>query len=251
MKKHILKAYFGDIFFEFILQDKDADLVCYLPGFPSSNVYNSLMYFLYEKGFHVFTIRYRGSYQSKGTFLDKNIIEDLKGFINHLKKGKVTSLWDLKKFTFKVKNKYLFASSFGGAIACGLAVNSNYFDKMVLFAPVWDFSKHNKKFSEQDLQHLIQFVKRAYQNCYRFSFDNIEKELEQIKEIQIKNYLDKLNLPIFVFHGTNDNTVSIKHTSEILKIKKNIKLIKHKLGHGPKTELLEMYEKDFDTFLKK
>lgn len=251
MKEHILKSYYGDLFFEFILQDKKADLVCFLPGFPSSNNYDSLMNFLYKKGFHVFTIRYKGSYQSKGQFLKTSIVDDLLVFIEKLKSEKVISLWDLKEFPFKVRKRYLFASSFGGAIACGLVSKTDFFDKMVLFAPVWDFSEHNKKYQEQDLEHLTEFTKRAFQYCYRFEFNNIQKELERFSEIKLKNYIEKLNIPILVFHAYNDKTVSINHTLNIMKKKSNITLIKHNFGHGPKTELLEKYQNKFESFLKR
>ena len=250
MAQYILKAYYGDLFFEFMLQDKKADFICFLPGFPSSNNYDSLMRFLHQNGFHVFTIRYRGSYQSRGKFLEKNVVEDLKEFLKHVKKGKVTSLWDLKEFRFQVHKKYLFARSVGGAVACGLAAITNFFDKMVLFAPVWDFSKHNKQYPEQDIQHLTTFVKRGFQNCYRIEFDDLEEETVKIKEMRPEQYLPKLKLPILVFHAANDNTVSIKHTLAMMKKKANIQLVKHELGHGPKTELLEKYEKEFDRFMK-
>lgn len=250
MKKYILKAYYRDIFFEFILQDRRADVACFLPGFPSSNNYDSLMRFLYEKGFHVFTIRYKGSYQSKGRFLETNIIKDLLYFVENLKSGKVTSLWDLKEFSFKIRKKYLFASSFGGAIACGLVAKTNFFNKMVLFAPVWDFSKHNKKYKEQDLKHLTEFTKRAFQNCYRFKFGDIQKKLERFEEVKLKKYIEKLNIPVLVFHAHNDKTVSIHHSLNIIKNKSNVKLIKHDLGHGPKTELLKKYWYKFNNFLK-
>jgi len=45
MKKPILKAYYGGIFFEFILQDRIADAVIILPGFPGRNDYNELIEF--------------------------------------------------------------------------------------------------------------------------------------------------------------------------------------------------------------
>jgi len=250
MRKYTLKAYYGDIFFEFLVQDKSADCICFLPGFPSGNNYNELMYYLYGKGYHVFTIRYKGSYQSKGKFLDTNIVDDLIEFIEHLKKGIAISLWDLKEIHFKINNRYLFASSFGGAIACGLVSKIDFFNKMVLFAPVWDFSKHNKEFLEQDLQHLTIFTQRAYQNCYRFDFDDIQKELERFDEIKTRNYINKLNCPILVFHAINDQTVSINHSLNIAKLKPNIKIIKHNLGHGAKVELLRMFETEFDKFIK-
>lgn len=248
MGKHILKGYIGDIFFEFLLQDGPADCAYFLPGFPSSNKYTELMKFLYQKGFHVFTIRYGGSYQSRGKFLEKNPVSELVDFFDELTKGKITSLWDLKEFSFEPKNHLLFASSFGGAIACGVAAKSNIFDKAILFAPVWNFSEHNTTYQEQDLQHLTQFTKRAFQNCYRFEFKDIQSELEKFEEIKPSFYISRIKIPFLVFHGKKDYVVNIRH-SERMQKELDITLVKHEGGHGPKIELLENYWETFSKFI--
>lgn len=250
MTKHILKGYYEDIFFEFLLQDSEADAIFFLPGFPSSNNYNELMYYLYQKGFHVFTIRYRGSYQSNGMFLEKDPVEDMTLFIENIKKGKVISLWDNQEFTFKIKQKILSASSFGGAVAAGTLAKTNFFDKAIFFAPVWDFSEHNVLYPEQDLIHLTQFTKRAFKNCYRLVCDNITEKIAEYTSMSKSNYINKIDTPILVFHGTKDNTVRIEHTLKVCSENKNIKLIKHPYGHGPKKELLEEFKSEVDSFLK-
>jgi hypothetical protein len=54
MVERILKAFYGGVFCEFMVQEKAADTVVLLPGFPSSNRLNSEMKFLYKKGYNVF-----------------------------------------------------------------------------------------------------------------------------------------------------------------------------------------------------
>lgn len=249
MKKPILKGYYEDIFYEFLLQDNEAHAIYFLPGFPSANNYDDLMRYLYDQGFHVFTIRYRGSYQSKGTFLEKDPVIDLLNFIEHAKKGKTISLWDGQEFSFQTKQNILSASSFGGAVAAGTLAQTTFFDKAIFFAPVWDFSEHNKIYPEQDLQHLTQFTKKAFQNCYRFTFDDIQKEIEKYPSMSKNNFLKKINTPILVFHGLQDNTVRIEHTKNACEQNTNITCLEHPFGHGPKKELLEKYAKQVNSFL--
>lgn len=70
MEKPILKAYYGDIFFEFIVHDKPAEAILYLEGFPSSGSHEQEIGFLYKKGYNVFVPHYKGTYQSRGRFLE-------------------------------------------------------------------------------------------------------------------------------------------------------------------------------------
>ena len=189
MKKPILKAYYGGIFFEFVLQDRTADAVIILPGFPGRNDYNELISVFFDRGYHVFVPRYRGSYQSSGDFLSKNPVDDLIMFDRNLKKGKAKSLWDNKVQQFKINKKILIAGSFGGPIACGLATKQPGFSHIILASPVWDFKKHNEKNDEQDLEKLTKFVQRAYKNCYRVKFNNMQERIFKFKDLQPENYL--------------------------------------------------------------
>jgi pimeloyl-ACP methyl ester carboxylesterase len=249
-KNYIMKSYYGDTFFEFILQPKAADAIVLLPGFPSKNFNDDILYFFNEKGYHVFFPRYKGSYQSNGKFLKTNIVTDLASFTKQLNKGKATNLWDNKLIKFKIKEKILLGGSFSGAIACGLAANTKEFSKIILSAPVWDFSKHNKDGGEQELHNLTNFVKKAYKNLYRFEFEDIQRELIKVKELDPKNYAYKLNMPILIFHDSHDETVSIEHTRAMVKRLKGAKLIEHSLGHGLSLDLMTKFYKDISKFIR-
>ena len=183
MKEFILKSFYGDIFFEFILQNKPADAFILLPGFPSANYHDDIMRFLHEKGYNVFFPRYRGSYQSGGKFLETNIVRDMESFLINLNSGNALSLWNMKEKKFKIKRKILLSGSFGGAVSCGLAAQNKHFTHLILSAPVWDFKKHNLYGDEEDLDYLSNFVKKAYKNCYRYNFEKLTEKLTKIKEI--------------------------------------------------------------------
>lgn len=252
MTKPILKAYCNKIFFEFLVHKNDpSDAMIILPGFPSSNNEDELMRFFYEKGFNTFYLRYKGSFQSKGYFLESNPVYDMIQCISHINKGKVVSLWDMKEKYFKNRNLIILTGSFGGAIACGIAAKSNHLISMIILsAPVWDFGKHNTTFKEQDLIHLSDFVKRSYQNLYRIKFNNLINQIHKFQELSPEYYLKKIDFPLLIFHDPEDNTVSIEHTRKIIKKIKNSKLIEHNLGHGLSRELIKKYWSEIEKFIK-
>jgi esterase/lipase len=249
LNKPILKAYYGRIFFEFLVQNNPADTILYMPGFPYTGDHDREIQFLYNKGYNVFWPKYPGSYQSKGKFLDRNLVNEFSKFIDSLKKGKVISLWDNSQIKFKIKKLILFGGSFSGAICSGLA-SKNKIDKMVLFSPLWDFSTHNEKKDEQDLDHLIPFVKRAYKNLFRFEWNSLTNKIKEFPECNPKNYLKKLNLPILVFHDPKDRTVSIRKTLEFEKKLPSMKLVKHNKGHSSRRIMISKWKR-IERFLRR
>ena len=77
MNKQVLKAYLGKIFFEFMLHEKSKDTLIILEGFPSKESHKEEIQFFYKKGFNVIWPHYPGTFQSKGRFLDKNIVKPI------------------------------------------------------------------------------------------------------------------------------------------------------------------------------
>ena len=251
MKKPILRGYYGGIFFEFVLQDRNADAIILLPGFPSGNDFSDLMAFFYEKGYHVFVPRYRGTYQSSGIFLSKNPVDDISFFIENLNEGSAKNMWDLKKENFKINKKIIVTGSFGGAIALGAAAKIGGISHIILQAPVWDFKEHNSAGDEQNLEKITDFVRTAYKNCYRFRFKSLVKKLDKFKELNPAFYLPRLKeLPILVMHDPNDNVVLLKHTKEKMALLQRGTYLEHYLGHKLTRDVLAAYWKDIDKFIK-
>jgi len=248
MANYILSSYFGDIFFDFIVQEEPADTILVLEGFPSKGRYTTEIEFLYNQGFNVIWPHYPGSYQSRGKFLEKNIVLELAFFVDNLKKSKTISLWDSSEVSIQTKKLYLFGSSFSGAICAGL-LTMRSFDKAVFFSPVWDFEKHNQKGNEQDLNSLIPFVKRAYENLFRFDWNNLVSTIKKFQECSSDYYVGKINIPLLVLHDSLDNTVSIEHTYD-MKNKIPFDLIEHSQGHSMRKALEFKWDK-IDNFLKK
>lgn len=230
MEKPILKSYFGDVFFEFLIHENPADTIIYLEGFPSSGSHKEMINFLFEKGYNIFVPHYKGTYQSKGLFLEKNIVKEMQNFIIELKKEVVINLWDLSKLEFKIKKLILFGSSFSGAICYGLSTLVK-FDKIVLFSPVLDYLRLNKRGDEQDPNKIIPFIKRAYLNLIRFKFTDLIIIMNKFKECSPKYYLPKLKTPSLILHDPFDKIVSIRIAKEFNNKDKQIQLIEHNEGH--------------------
>tara|TARA_B100000315_G_scaffold129860_1_gene119477 strand:+ start:1398 stop:2153 length:756 start_codon:yes stop_codon:yes gene_type:complete len=250
MKKYTSKNYFGEIFFEFAVHEGKRDAIILLPGFPSSNIMEDIIYFFYEKGFNVFFPRYKGTFQSGGHFLKSNPTKDLSEFISFLKKGKSLNLWDEKMVSFEIDKFYVFGTSFGGSIACSLAYVSEDVSKVVVGTPVWDYESHNQEFNEQDLEKLTGFVKRSLKNIYRYDFKNLVDEMKRFKQFSFSFYKKNLKKPVLVFHDLNDNSISIEHSRKAEKEIKSVDLIETDTGHGLSIDLLNKYYPSIDKFLK-
>ncbi len=251
MKKPILRGYFGGVFVEFVLQDRLADAIVILPNFPSGNDFGELIAFFFEKGYHVFVPRYRGTYQSTGKFLSKNPVDDLITVLKELDEGSIKSLWDGKKQSFRVNKKILVSSGFGGAIALGLAAKSGMASHIILQAPIWDFKMHNSSGDEQDIEKMSEFVRGAYKNCYRYIFKNFKKKMSKFEELNPAYYLPRINeTPVLVMHDPNDKIVSLRHTKEKMALLQRATYLEHYLGPKLKADMLAAYWKDIDKFIK-
>jgi esterase/lipase len=251
MRSPISKGYYGSLFFDFILQDKLADAVIILPGFPSNNDFSGLIHHFYSKGYHVFVPRYRGTYQSHGKFLGKNPVDDLADFIDKMDTKKAKDLWDGKKKDFKLGKKIILADSFAGAIACGLAAkHSGRLSHLMLAAPIWDFQNYNSDGKEKDIEAMTEFVRKSYKNCYRFKFKSMKKVLSKFPELKPEFYAPRLKLPVLIIHDPNNHSVSFKNTQEMMKKLAKVTLLEHRLGHHLTEDLLSVHWQDIDKFIK-
>ncbi len=229
--KPILKSYYGDLFFEFLTHEEPSDTILFLEGFPSSGSHNEMIKFLYDQGYNIFVPHYRGTYQSKGKFLSKNIVKDFVEFVREMKKEEATNLWDMSKVNFKIKDLIIIGGSFSGAVCCGLASEIE-FNKMILFAPVLDFRRLNEKGDEENPNQLMPFVKRAYRNLIRFNFKDLSKKISKYEETLPEHYESRLNLPTLILHDPNDKTVSIRLSKKLADKRTNVRLIEHEYDHG-------------------
>lgn len=244
------KSYYGDLYFEFAVHKGKRDSILILPGFPSYHNLKERIKFLYDKGYNVFFPRYKGSYQSKGYFLDENPLISLKKFVNSLMKGKAISLYDMKEFNFEVKELIVLGICFSGPFSLALSSLDPRISKLILFSPAWDFSFNQKINGSQGLNETFSFVKRAYKNLYRIKFKDLNKKLNSFKQLHYRTYWNNNSFNLLVFIDERDpKNYSSKFKKNFLD-KNNLKIIKHKMGHGLKLEILEEYWKEIESFLE-
>jgi esterase/lipase len=244
------KAYYKDIYFEFVVHKGKRDSILILPGFPSYHNLKERMKFFYDKGYNVFFPRYKGSYQSKGYFLEENPLISLKKFVNSLMEGKAISLYDMKEFNFEVKELIVLGICFSGPFSLALSSLDSRINKLILFSPAWDFGFNQKINGSQSLNDTLSFVKRAYKNLYRIKFKDLKKKLNSFKELHYRFYGKNNSFYLLVFIDERDpRNYSSKFKKDFLD-KNNLKIIKHRKGHGLKLEIVENYWKEIENFLE-
>lgn len=214
-----------------------------MPGYPAKQ---ELMFFLAENGYWVFSLRYRGSWESDGFFLEKSPHLDVIDVINSLSSGFV-DLWNNKRYKIKNPGVYLIGSSFGGP-AVILASKDKRVKKAVAFSPVIDWrvkSKHER------LDWLGKFTRMAFGNGYRFR----QRDWDKLKNgtfynpIAAVQGLDKDK--IYIIHAEDDEVVYADTSVKFAKaLGCKITLLK-KGGHLSTSNLMKAaFWKRVNNFLK-
>ncbi len=236
-----------EIVAEFVPPTRRSNKVIILcSGMPSYPTKKELMFFLAEKGYWVFSPRYRGSWESDGSFLEKSPHLDVIDLIDSLSLEFI-DLWNKKKYQIRNPRIYLIGSSFGGP-AVILASKDKRVQKAIAFSPVIDWRVETKL---EPIDWLGEFTRIAFGNGYRFK----QKDWEKLKNGKFYNpiaavkELDKNK--IYIIHAKDDEVVyadtSIKFAKEL---DCKITLLK-KGGHLSTSNLMKApFWKRVDDFLK-
>lgn len=203
---HTLRTRFGkDIIAEFLppaRKTKQQRVIIICDGVPTVPAKKRLLEFWSKKGFWVFHPRYRGTWESSGSFLQLSPEKDILQIINQLPKG-FTSLWDDKRFKIKTNNIFLFGNSFGGPAAI-LASRDERVTKAVLLAPVVDWIATNKT-NSRDAK--INFLSKAYGEAYRINKTNWEKLKKGNYYNPVKHIEEIDGKKLIIFQAKDDKSV--------------------------------------------
>lgn len=234
---HICRTSFkGDIITEFIPpKDKKSNkIIIFCSGIPSVPNKDDVLEFWAQKGYWTFFPRYRGTWESKGTFLRYSLERDLLSVIDCLNE-RFMDFWSAK--TFKVKSKHItiVGSSFGGPAAI-LATLDERVNKAVCISPVVDWLAEDKI---DPLDNLYNFLTMAYPNVYRLN-KNIWNKLKNGKFYNPAAVRQKLDpKKICIFHAKDDDIV---HYKPVANFARNINCTLYsfkKGGHLSSSLLLE------------
>jgi alpha-beta hydrolase superfamily lysophospholipase len=170
-----------------------------MPAYPGKK---DLTEFLSKKGYWVFVPRYRGSWESAGSFLKISPHRDVLDIIDQLPKG-FPDLWSGKIYKIKQPEIYLIGSSFGGP-AVILASRDARVKKAVALSPVTDWRVETKTEPISKLKHYAQ---AAFGNGYRFTEKNFNK-LKVGKFYNPTHEADSMDGgKLFIFHASDDMVV--------------------------------------------
>lgn len=196
-----------DIVCEFLPPTKPARKVLILcggmPSYPGGR--KELAEFLIKQGYWVFLPRYRGSWESGGSFLEISPDRDVIDMIDQLPKG-FKDLWSGKIYKIEQPEIYLIGSSFGGA-AVILASRDPRVKKVVALSPVTDWRVESKI---ESVNQLRIFAKEAFGEAYRFT----DKNWRKLKTGKFYNPVREINSidgeKLLIIHAKDDEIVYAK-----------------------------------------
>ncbi len=214
-----------DIVAEFLPPARpSAKVILFLSGMPSMPKIPATLEFYAKKGFWVFHPRYRGSWESGGSFLQYSPTKDALDIINQLPKG-FKDLQSGKSYKIQPKELYLFGSSFGGPAAL-LNSNDKRVTKTVTLSPVIDWQAPSK---DEPLDWLGKYIPKAYGNGYRMK----QKNWDKLKTGNFYNPIreaKKINgEKILIFQAKDDASVYYR-PAEIFSKETGAKLLLYKRG---------------------
>lgn len=136
--------------------------VILLDGLPRVPELNSTMNLLSSWGFTPFFLRLKGTWESDGTFLDHDPVEDVAEFARLLKQGIA-----LEQNTITYTRVIVIGASFGGSVALGGSMESAI-DKVVALSPVYQMS------GVAGIDTLKDFLVTTFTGAYRFKDNDMD-----------------------------------------------------------------------------
>ncbi len=225
---------------------KKQRVVIICPGMPGSPSKKELIEFFSKKGFWVFSMRYRGTWESSGKFLAKSPHLDIKDIIDQLPKG-FKDLWSKQIYKLQASELYLFGISFGGPAAILNSADKRV-TKVFTISPVIDWRVSGK---DESVDILKKYVNEAFGSAFNLSKNGWEK-LKSGKFYNPATELSKIDVSkILIVHAKDDNIVPYS-TSKHYAQKTGAKLITLARGGHLSSSLIfkPRFYKIFQKFIK-
>ena len=164
--KYALRTRFGkDIVAQFMPPSRPTKrerVVILCDGMPTLPSKQSLLEFFSKKGYWVFHPRYRGSWESGGSFMKEAPDTDIGIVIGGLTRG-FRDAWSGTAFKLSHPDIVLVGSSFGGATAL-LAGRDPRVRRVIAFSPLVDWTARSK---DEPLDFLARFTRDGFGAAYR------------------------------------------------------------------------------------
>lgn len=206
--KHVIqggRTRFGDIVAEFYMPKKASGRAVILcDGCPSVPSKRRLGEFLARKGFWVFHLRYRGTWESGGEFLKFAPNEDVLIVAEGLNKG-FTEMWSEVTYVLDIADITVIGASFGGAAALLSSLDPRI-TRAVVLAPVTDF-RYEK--GGESLAEFFRQVKEGFAGAYRASTKNYTKLRTGKFYNPIVHAREFDPAKLFIVHAVDDKVIPV------------------------------------------
>lgn len=215
---HPARTRFGDIVVEFMPPRTSgrrhprrggaqarARVIIYCPGVPSAPPRASFLKFFSDKGFWIFALRYRGSWESGGTFLKFSPEKDVLDIVNGLTRD-FKDLATRKTIRLRSPEIFLFGASFGGPAAI-LASHDPRVAKAVAASPVVDWNAPSK---EEPFGWMVHFVEEAFGGAYRGSRSGWRKLKGGKFYSPVREAASVSGEKLLIFQARDDRTVGYR-----------------------------------------
>jgi dipeptidyl aminopeptidase/acylaminoacyl peptidase len=173
-----------------------------MPSYPGKS---AVPEFLSKKGYWVFIPRYRGTWESGGSFLKISPHRDVLDIIDQLPRG-FKDLWSGKDYKIVRPEIYLIGSSFGGP-AVMLASRDPRVRKAIALSPVTDWRTSSKT---ESVQKLIASTQAMFGNAYR----GAKKDWSKLRSGAFYNPAHEATSidgkKLLIIHAKDDMVVQVK-----------------------------------------
>ncbi len=194
----------GEIVAEFLPPKHPTnDVVILCDGLPSGNSKTRMVEWFARKNFWTFHIRYRGTWESGGTFLDHVPEKDILDVVAALPNG-FKDVWSDQSFAIQPARVCVVGASFGGTAALMASLHV-VVSKVIAISPVIDWTVD----ADEPMDWLERVVQEGYGSAYRFSHEDWRK-LARGEFFQPMTHLDEFDPDkIFLAHAYDDRVVPI------------------------------------------
>ena len=172
--------------------------------------------FLSGKGYWVFYPRYRGTWESGGTFLERSPHEDILDVIGGLAR-EFREVTFGQRFRLSVDEVFVIGGSFGGAAAI-LSSLDHRVKKVIANCPVvdWAILRHSEK-AETSNPSYSAYIREAFGNAYRLSDRNWKKLHSGRFYNPVSHMQEVAASKIMMFHAQDDPFVPYRSVKRFAK----------------------------------
>ncbi len=196
-----------DIVTEFVPPEdrKSRRVMIFCAGVPGSPHKDDVLEFFARKGYWTFFPRYRGTWESSGTFLKRSLEEDVLDVIDSLNE-RFEDVWTQKKYRVRPEHITIVGSSFGGPAAI-LSTLDDRVDRAICISPVVDWVAEDKA---EPLEDLYRILKAGYGGSYRLHKGSWNR-LAKGRFYNPVNHIDEIDGDrVMIFHAKDDDIVHYK-----------------------------------------